>query len=198
VVSPHKPDERSVRRRHDGVSPNAAIPAVEFHDGEISVCWSGSREAECQPLCVAPFCRRTEPTLRGPKEFSDATRELVTAQIVGWFNVIRRKNQTLQIWSSKKRRRKAALIWPYRRVSIFPLHSYPLSPASRGAFFLLLLPPVAGRWARPCDWRFSVSRSYRGRAPEARRRPRSTKKYFRIRCPSLPGNGPPHFRQDIC
>ena len=48
MVSPHKPDERSVRRRHDGVSPNAAIPAVELHDGEISVCWSGSREAECQ------------------------------------------------------------------------------------------------------------------------------------------------------
>jgi hypothetical protein len=30
VLPPHKPDERSVWRRHDGVGPNAAVSAVEF------------------------------------------------------------------------------------------------------------------------------------------------------------------------
>jgi len=48
VVAPHKPDERSVRRRHSRVVPNAAVPAVELRDGEVCVCWSDSREAERQ------------------------------------------------------------------------------------------------------------------------------------------------------
>src|SRR5262245_55221445 len=48
VVAPHKPDERSVRRRQSGVVINAAVPAVELHDGVVCVCWSGSREAERQ------------------------------------------------------------------------------------------------------------------------------------------------------
>ena len=48
VVTPHKPDERSVRRCHDGVIPNAAIAAVELHDSEVCVCRSGSSEAERQ------------------------------------------------------------------------------------------------------------------------------------------------------
>jgi len=48
VVAPQKPDERSVRRRYSGVVPNAAVPAIELHDGEVCVCWSGSREAKHQ------------------------------------------------------------------------------------------------------------------------------------------------------
>jgi hypothetical protein len=48
VVTPYKPDERSVWRRHSGVVPNAAIAAVELYDGEVCVCRSGSREAERQ------------------------------------------------------------------------------------------------------------------------------------------------------
>jgi len=48
VVTPHKPDERSVWRRHDGVIPNPAISALELHDREVCVCRSGSREAERQ------------------------------------------------------------------------------------------------------------------------------------------------------
>jgi hypothetical protein len=162
VVPPHKPDERSVRRRHDGVSPNTAISAVELHDGEVRVCWSGSREAERQRAnckeeflhsnspSVTPFYTRSVASWRGPKDFSDATRELVTAQIVGLVNVIRRKNQSLQIWRSKKRRGKAALIWPYRRDNIFALHSFPLSPARAGLF--LCLRPLCPR-VSPCRLR---------------------------------------------
>ena len=48
VVSPHKPNERPVWRRHDRVSPNTAISAVEFHDGVVRVSWGSSREAERQ------------------------------------------------------------------------------------------------------------------------------------------------------
>ena len=89
--------------------------------------------------CVSPFCRRSVASWRGPKDFSDATREWVTGQIVRWVNVIRRKNQSLQTWRSKKRRGKVALIWPYRRVSVFPLHS-PLSPACAGLSFCCCCP----------------------------------------------------------
>jgi hypothetical protein len=71
-VTPHKPDERSVWRRHDRVSPNAAISALELHDGEL------------------------------PQSY----KEPVTAQIVGWVSVTRRKDQPLQIWTLKKTKRQ--------------------------------------------------------------------------------------------
>jgi hypothetical protein len=51
-----------------------------------------------------------------------------------WVNVTKLKNRLLQIWRLEKRRGKAALIWPCRCATMFPLHSYPLSPV-RGAFF---------------------------------------------------------------
>ena len=147
MVTPHKPDERSVWRRHDRVSPNAAISALELHDGEVCMCWSRSREAERQRAnceeeflhskiapCVTAFCRRSVAC--GSKDYRNRTRELVTAQIVGWVNVTRRKNQPLQIWTLKKRGGKAALIWPCRRARVFALHSYRLQPRrSCGAFF---------------------------------------------------------------
>src|SRR5262245_61571176 len=81
-----------------------------------------------------PFCRR--PRARGPKESRNGTRERATAQIVGWVSVTSRRNLPLQICTLKKRRDKAALIWPCRRVRISALHSYPLQPRSRGAFFV--------------------------------------------------------------
>ena len=48
VVTPYKPDERSIRWGYDRVSPNAAISAVELHDGVVRVCWRGCREEERQ------------------------------------------------------------------------------------------------------------------------------------------------------
>jgi hypothetical protein len=48
VVAPHKPDERSVRRSHGGVGPNAAISAFELHDGVVRMRRSGGRKAERQ------------------------------------------------------------------------------------------------------------------------------------------------------
>ena len=48
VVTPYKPDERSVWRRHDRVSPNAAISAVELHDGVVRMRRSGGHETERQ------------------------------------------------------------------------------------------------------------------------------------------------------
>ena len=42
------PEKMSIRRRDSRVGPNAAITAVELHDGEVRVCRSGSREAERQ------------------------------------------------------------------------------------------------------------------------------------------------------
>jgi hypothetical protein len=73
---------------------------------------------------------------RGQKDFGNRIWEPVTAQMDGWVNVTRGKNQPRQIWTLKKRRDKAALIWPCRRVTMFPLHSYPLSPARAGLSFL--------------------------------------------------------------
>jgi hypothetical protein len=58
----------------------------------------------------------------------------VTAQILGRVNVTKRKNLPLQIWTLKKRRDKAALIWPCRRVRVLALHSYPSAPLARGFF----------------------------------------------------------------
>jgi hypothetical protein len=119
----------------------------------------------------------------------------VAVQIVGLVNVTRRTNQPLQIWRLKKRRGKAALISPRRLVRLFALHSYPLQPRSRGALFLLLPPlPPEDRHAHVAGVSAAILRSYRG----GRLKRASTKKYFRIRCPSPPGNGPPHFRQVIC
>ena len=83
------------------------------------------------PLCD-PFCRRS--LARGQKDFGNRIREPVTAQMDRWVNVTKLKNRLLQIWRLEKRRGKAALIWPCRCVTMFPLHSYPLSPV-RGAFF---------------------------------------------------------------
>jgi hypothetical protein len=48
VVTPHKPDKRSVWRRHSGLVPNAAIAALELDDSKVCACWSGSREGERQ------------------------------------------------------------------------------------------------------------------------------------------------------
>jgi hypothetical protein len=83
------------------------------------------------PLCD-PFCRRS--LARGQKDFGNRIREPVTAQMDRWVNVTKLKNRLLQIWRLEKRRGKAASIWPCRCVTMFPLHSYPLSPV-RGAFF---------------------------------------------------------------
>jgi hypothetical protein len=106
---------------------------------------------------VTPFCRRSVAC--GSKDCRNRTRELVTAQIVGWVNVTRRKNQPLQIWTLKKRGGKAALIWPCRRAMVFALHSYRLQPRSRGAFFFRCCrSSVARRWARP-RWTASFSAS---------------------------------------
>src|SRR5262249_45837540 len=63
--------------------------------------------------CLTPFCRRPEPTWRGPKDFSDPTRELVTAQIV-WL--------------------RQALIWPHRRVTCLFFIAH-LAPLARGFFY---------------------------------------------------------------
>ena len=89
-------------------------------------------------IAHSPLCDALLPPLSCcavQKDFGNRTREPVTAQMVGWVNVTRRKNQPLQIWRLKKRRGKAALIWPCRRVRMFPLHSYPLSPARAGLSF---------------------------------------------------------------
>ena len=48
MVAPSKPDERSVRRGPSGVVINAAVPAIELHDGVVRVRRSGGREAERQ------------------------------------------------------------------------------------------------------------------------------------------------------
>ena len=83
VVPPYKPDERSIWRRHDSVSPNAAVSAVELHDGEVRVRWAVAvRPSASAPIAKCAFYRRLDPTWRGQKEFSDPTREFVTAQIV--------------------------------------------------------------------------------------------------------------------
>ena len=83
---PEAPRPMSVQMRQ--------YPLLNFTDpGEVRVCWYGSRKAERQRAnceenflhshspCVTPFCRRPEPTWRGPREFRDITRELVAAQI---------------------------------------------------------------------------------------------------------------------
>ena len=90
---------------------------------------------------MTPFWARL--VARGQKDFANRIREPVTAQLDGWVNVTSGKIQPLQIWTLKKRKDKAALIWPCRRVSMFALHSYPLQPRSRGAFFFA--PCVASR-----------------------------------------------------
>src|SRR5258708_6540533 len=48
MMVPMPPKESSVRRRHSGVIPNAAIAAVKLHDGVVRMRRSGSREAERQ------------------------------------------------------------------------------------------------------------------------------------------------------
>ena len=48
VVAPHKPDERSVRRCPSGVVINAAISAIELHDGVVRMRRSGGHKAERQ------------------------------------------------------------------------------------------------------------------------------------------------------
>src|SRR5262249_49166644 len=85
-----------------------------------------------------PFCRR--PVACGPKESRNGTGEQATAQIVDWVSMTNRKNLPLQIWTLKKRRNKAALIWPCRRVRISALHSYPLQPRTRAGFFVAAAP----------------------------------------------------------
>src|SRR6478672_11679378 len=70
VVAPHKPDERSVRRRPSGVVINAAISAFELHDGVVRMRRGGGHKTERQranckdkslhlpnPFCCA-FCPR--------------------------------------------------------------------------------------------------------------------------------------------
>ena len=47
VMTPHKPDKRPVRRNHVRISPDAAVAAVEAHDGKVCTCRSASRDAEC-------------------------------------------------------------------------------------------------------------------------------------------------------
>ena len=80
-----------------------------------------------------PF--RCRLVARGQKDFGNRIREPVPAQMDDWVNVTKLKNRSLQVWRLEKRRGKAALIWPCRRVTIFALHSYPLSPARAGLSF---------------------------------------------------------------
>ena len=75
----------------------------------------------------------------GPKDLSNPTRERVAAQIVDRV-VTTRKINLYSYEGERNEEARPASIWPYRGVSMFPLHNYPLSPASRGAFSLLLLP----------------------------------------------------------
>src|SRR6476469_7962739 len=64
VVAPSKPDERSVRRGPSGVVINAAVPAIELHDGEVCACWSGGRKAERQRTnCEENFLHSPKPSL---------------------------------------------------------------------------------------------------------------------------------------
>ena len=58
-------DERSIRRRHSGVTPNAAIAAIELYDGEVRrMCRSGGREAERQHADCESKSLHCTPMLR--------------------------------------------------------------------------------------------------------------------------------------
>jgi hypothetical protein len=83
----------------------------------------------------------------------------VKAQIVGWVNLAGRTNLPQQIGALTKRRDKAALIWPCRRVRLLALHSYPSAPLARGFLFAVAaeLPREIGE-----DW--PGARTHRGRA----------------------------------
>ena len=64
IVAPLPPDERSIRRRHSGVTPNAAIAAIELYDGEVRMCRSGGREAERQHADCESKSLHCTPMLR--------------------------------------------------------------------------------------------------------------------------------------
>ena len=62
VVSPLKPDERSVRRGPSGVVINAAVSAIELHDGKVRACWNGGRKAKRQRTnCEEDFLHSPKP-----------------------------------------------------------------------------------------------------------------------------------------
>ena len=82
MVSPSKPDERSVRRGPCGVVINAAVPAIELHDGEVCVRRSGSREAERQCAnCKEDFFMPIAPVLR-PSAAAQSLAGVVQALVI--------------------------------------------------------------------------------------------------------------------
>jgi hypothetical protein len=62
MVPPYKPDKCSVWRRHDRVSPNAAIPAGELYDGVVCVRWGCGRKTERKSTnCKEDFLHSPKP-----------------------------------------------------------------------------------------------------------------------------------------